>query len=259
MEKIPFPNSFDLDKKVSLVIKYNDYPNLHSGMTELSVNQAIEQVKNNIIKQLEVPVDYRKCSFENYDGKDNQMNLLQLKIATDQGFETPTGENINLYLWGKGAYGVGKTHLLYASIQEYLRSNRNIRTYAEAGIPVVEFVGKSVCILSEYEFIGMLKDTFKPNSETTEMDIFRKLNRYKLLCLDDVAKYTPANLDFYQRVMFQLVDYRCKNQLGIFITGNKSLHNLAEFVGYATADRLQGMITQKYQLEFHGKTHRYSG
>jgi DNA replication protein DnaC len=253
MEKIPFPKDFDFNKTVTLTTRYAGLQ--MGGISEKSVNEAIETVKRNIFKQLNIPEKYLEYTFDNYKPNENIVIFRKIKELVDKSFKTDACQNISMYLWGKGIYGVGKTHLLYASIMEYVKSPNHIRLYMHGGMPCVEYTGMSICALSEYDFLNKVKNTFRPDSNQTEEDVYSKLNSYKILCIDDVAKYTPANLDFYQRAMFQLVDGRYKKKLSLFLTGNKSLRDLAEVIGYATADRISEM-TKGYQLEFKGESHR---
>jgi DNA replication protein DnaC len=255
MGRTPYLSKTEYDKKQSLVINYKYYSNLNNGITELSVNQTIEKIKNMVYSRLNIPERYKDCSFENYEPEKNREVFQRIKKITNMGFSEQDKPTQSLYLWGKGVYGVGKTHLLYAMIKEYSMSDDNIQVFMQGGIVYVEYTGKSICALSEYEFLNKIKNTYKPESELNEGDIYERLNKYNILCLDDVVKYTPMNPDFYQRVMFQLVDERYKNKLALFITTNKSLHDLAEYIGYATADRIYEM-TKDWQLEFKGETHR---
>jgi len=249
-------NQIDYNKRISLTIRYNNFPRLSGGLSEISINDAVTKIKNNILRQLNVPERYKDATLENYDKKADLKSFNTFKSVLDNNFLNKDGELVSMLLWSNGIPGNGKTHLLYAAAKKYTQSEKVIEICADNPDNVtVSYKNSPICILTEYDFLNRIRDTFKSNSELSEGDVFDELNRYKILCLDDLVKYVPSNIDFYQRVMFQLVNERYNNKTSLIVTTNKTLVQLAEFLGVATADRLCDM-SAGYQLEFKGASHR---
>jgi len=98
--------------------------------------------------------------------------------------------------------------------------------------------------------------TFNNKSATeSEAQVYIDLSKYDILAIDDVGKYKANDMNFYRRVMFQIIDTRYNNHQGIIISSNLSKDNLGRFVGKANVDRLRGMAGE-YKLEFKGQSHR---
>jgi DNA replication protein DnaC len=248
-------NQINYDKFGSITIRYKNHPNLQSGITESTVNKVICAIKNNIIFNLKVPEKYQNSTFDNFEKTGIEKEFKKVKDIILNGFKKDNGENISAIIWSKDIYGVGKTHLLYAMVKEYLLSDSMIEVIQKGYEPVVSYNAKSICVLVEYQLLEKFRETFKPNFLKTEGDIFKELDSYDVLCIDDVSKYKPSNMDFYQRIYFQLVNERYNHNKSLIITTNKSLKELAEYIGIATADRLCEM-TQDYRIEFRGKSYR---
>ena len=244
--------TINYDEKITLTARCLKYRFDFGGIKTSTVNITMNEIRQNVLKQLNIPETFKDVSFANFDTKDNKVPFYRIKKAVDEDLIGKT----SMIFWSKDLYGVGKTHLLYAMAKEYALSDKrfNVERSGKEGV-LVDYVGSSICVLSEYDFINQIKDTFKPNSEKTEGDVFARLNKFDVLCLDDVVKYTPVNLEFYHRIMFQLIDERYKNKKSIIITTNKTLGQLGECIGVATADRLYEM-TKGFQLEFKGESHR---
>jgi DNA replication protein DnaC len=218
-----------------------------------TIKESLEKMKSDIKSKIKIPEQFKDASFDNYDPTQNAGHFKTLKNVVDMGFKK-NGKLISMILWSK-TYGVGKTHLLYSMVKSYLLSDAVFKITVDGEFVRVSYEPLKIKVIPEYTLINMVKETFKPDSEKTEGDVFKELNSFDILGIDDVVKYNPTNLDFYQRVMFQLVDERYNQNKSIIITTNKSLPELAEYIGVASADRLCEM-TKDYRLEFKGKSYR---
>jgi chromosomal replication initiation ATPase DnaA len=261
MEKLQketyLPNTvIDKDIIQPLNIRYTGgYTNSNFGMLNSTVNIVISKMKQNVLAKLNIPDRFIDSTFDNYDKKDNLIPFNAIKQISDNGFRNENNEFVSMILWSKNTYGLGKTHLMYAAIKEYALSERAINVQFMGNEVDIDYIADGIYVLEEYTLLNKIRDTFKSDSEKTEGDIFNELDKYKILCIDDLVKYTPNNLDFYQRVMFQIVNERYNNKTSLILTTNKSLVELAEYVGLATADRLYEM-TKGHQLEFKGRSNR---
>lgn len=241
----------DCDKEYLITIKYNNYfPNLLGTNVKSTINETIKKMKNEILIRFKVPELFQNANLDNFDNADNFNVFTKVVEQSKLGFKS------SMILWSKNIYGVGKTHLLYAMAKSYLVNDTNFGVKLENDNNVVlNYNALRLGLFIEYDLLNKIRDTFKPNNELTEGDIFKELNHYDVLFIDDLLKYTPSNLDFYQRVMFQIVNDRYNNKKSIILTTNKCLRELAELIGIATSDRLNEM-TKDCQLEFKGKSHR---
>jgi chromosomal replication initiation ATPase DnaA len=234
-----------------IIVRYKNYKEYPSGETFGSINEIISKIKNNVLTGLNIPDMYRQVSFDNFDKTGNITEFNKVKEVVDLEFDS-----ISCLLWSKNLYGVGKTHLLYAMVKEYLLSNKRIIIkQLNSNLVSVLYNGVKIGIFNEYDLLNKIRDTFKPNNEISEGDVFKELGKYQVLCIDDLLKYQPSNLDFYQRVMFQIVNERYNNNQSLIITTNKNLVELGEYLGMATSDRLCAM-TKNYQLQLKGNSHR---
>jgi hypothetical protein len=246
----------DFDIKYPIISTYKHYPSFHDGIGIATVNHVISIMKSKISKCLNVPERFNNSTLENYESIENMGVLSQIKKITDIGFVDDKIGQISSIFWSKNLFGVGKTHLIYAAMKEYALDDKRFEVgkIENRNVSIV-YNALSILVIPEYTLINKVRETFKSNSEKTEGDVFCELSNYDILCIDDVVKYTPTNLDFYQRVMFQIIDERYNHKQSLFITTNKSLPQLAESIGVAASDRLFEM-TKGYQLEFKGKSHR---
>lgn len=248
----------DYNKNYFIEQRFNGYFGSLVGIFKtMTVNDALLEMKNKIENyfQINENENYRQSSFANFDTKDNVAIVNKLKILIANGFKN-SDRNVSVVLWSKNIYGVGKTHLLYAMVKEYLLSSNNFEAaLINDNKVVINYKALKIRIMTEYELINKIRDTFKSDSGISEGDVFEELKQYDVLCIDDIAKYTPSSLEFYQRVMFELVNDRYNNRKSLLLTTNKTPEALTELLGCATADRLSEM-TKGYRLEFKGESHR---
>ena len=246
----------DFNKEYFVEERYNGYfYDLIGYFRIMTVSNAIAEMKQNLLNRFHFQDLYKDVSFETFDSVGNEVLVNKLKKITENGFKSGD-KSISLVLWSKNIYGVGKTHLLYAMIKKYLVDDNNFKvSWVSENRVKVSYEALKVGIFTEYELLNKIKDAFKPDSEFSEGDVFEGFKKYGILCVDDLAKYTPSNLDFYQRVMFQLIDERCSSQKTLIMTTNKTPDALTEVLGYASADRLNDM-TKNYRFEFKGQSHR---
>lgn len=249
--------NLDFDKIYNIDIRYNGYFGISGFTQRLNINQAKAEMRQKVLEKFYIPEKYSNASFENYILKDNAEAYGKIKSIASNGFVSEKKKtNISIILWSKNIYGVGKTHLLYAMFKAYLNSDKLFCITPKSDTEIqISFKALKFIILPEYELLNKIKDTFKSDSSRSEKDIFTELNRFDILCIDDMVKYNPTNLDFYQRVMFQIIDERYNRMKAIIITTNKHPKELAEFIGIAAADRLYEM-TKGYQIEFKGQSYR---
>lgn len=198
---------------------------------------------------------YNLCTLDNFIIGENKETLLKVReyIITCAKKGHMFG---SLILFSKN-WGVGKTHLIYSIANEWYKKPKTRIEYKNSGSLELYYSGISYRIIREEDLMLRIRATYGKDSTEIETDIYKELDCYDVLAIDDVGKYTPANMDFYHRVMFQIIDSRYNQQKGVVISTNLTLAELANFLGGAISDRLNEM-TKGYQLEIKGNSRRGS-
>jgi DNA replication protein DnaC len=146
---------------------------------------------------------------------ENLPEALQVQIK-----ELP--DDTGLLLWG--APGVGKTYAMAALMRKFLQEGFNCK----------RIIWEELCL--------QLRDTYKPNSKTTEFDIIRSLFEIDKLFIEDLGT-TVSNdkheSDFSLRTFLTILDKRLEHCKATFITTNKPVEQLAESFDMRIASRLQ--------------------
>jgi DNA replication protein DnaC len=136
-------------------------------------------------------------------------------------------------LYSKSA-GNGKTHLSIATVKYWL-INTWIPKYCDGDMP------KTFSVIPEHILFHEIRKTFTENNGVSEIDIIRKHSKADILIMDDIGKYSVADLAFIQRVWFSIIDERCGYKRPTILTTNKTGQQLKHHFGDYTFDRLRGM------------------
>lgn len=127
-----------------------------------------------------------------------------------------------VYLWGD--VGTGKTYAMSALAKHYLKNGY-------------------LCHRIHYELLCLqLRDTFKPASKQTELEILIPLFSVDRLFIEDVGATRgigKEETDHSRRTLLLLLDIRLEKKLPTFITGNKSVENLEASFDERIADRIK--------------------
>lgn len=127
-----------------------------------------------------------------------------------------------LLLWG--APGVGKTYAMAALMRKFLKE----------GFDCKRIIWEELCL--------QLRNTYKPNSKTTEFDVIKPLFEVDKLFIEDLGT-TVSNdkqeSDFNLRTFLVILDKRIEHCRATFITTNKPVEQLAESFDTRIASRLQ--------------------
>lgn len=142
----------------------------------------------------------------------------------------------NLVLTSPNAYGVGKTHLEVAALLKIQSETPEVYVPKRSGD--LRFNKCPVNFITESGLLMKVRGTFVKESEITEESIITPLAEVDVLAIDDIGKTKPANKDFLQRVMFDLIDRRWSEGKHIIATTNLDLPGIKRHLGEAAADRL---------------------
>ena len=129
-----------------------------------------------------------------------------------------------LLLWGNA--GVGKSYAMAAIIKDMLMKN------PDCDIKRIGF--EMICL--------KIRDTYKQNSNSTELDVINPLMAIDVLFVEDVGTTVSvgeSESDFSLRTFLVLLDSRLENCKRTFITTNKSIEELAKSFDSRIASRLQ--------------------
>ncbi len=133
-------------------------------------------------------------------------------------------ENKGLLFWGEE--GRGKSYAMAAIIKEMIKKN------PDCSIRRIGF--EMICL--------KIRDTYRQNSQTTELDIIKPLMIVENLFIEDVGTTVSVNeseSDFSLRTFLVLLDSRLENCKRTFVTTNKSIEELAKSFDSRIASRLQ--------------------
>lgn len=217
----------------------------------VTLPQVQEEQKEVWLDTCNLPVLFINKTFANFERK-LQPKAYDIMKKYD-------GEK-SIILLSPDIYGVGKTHLLAALI------NNLIETGTAAAVTTDGyFIRKYPCpvyFTAENTLLSRIRATYNRRREDdeaeTEEDIFQQLENYAHLLIDDVGKVRPRDYSFLQGTYFRIIDYRYTNQLPIIITTNLSLTELETHVGGACADRLLEMAGKENFIVMSGSSYRKS-
>lgn len=197
--------------------------------------------------------NYANKEFSNYKSNENFDSYSKLLDYA----KTPKREEgfRSVIMFGDKSYGCGKTHLMNALANMWLGNPMTRLYFNKYGEIKLEYSGVSYQIIREEDLILRILNTYKKEPKESELEIYDQLFRYDILAIDDIGKYAQTNMEFYRRVIFQIIDTRYNWHKGVVLSTNFSKGNLVEFLGVAIADRLNEMASG-YKLEFKGKSYR---
>jgi len=230
---------------------------------QLELKTATQDQQDIWLDECSMPDSFAVKAFEDFDAKLQPKAFKAVKNLPWrwQDGDGPNGEDLppkSLVLLSPGVYGLGKTHLVCALI------NQIIETEEKAVIIQKTRVKKLPCpvyFTSENKLLRRIRQTFNRNSrndctEETEEDIYTQLARYDLLVIDDVGKVRPRDLNFLQGVYFNIIDQRYTDSQPIILTTNLDLIELEEHIGGASSDRVREMAGQHGFIKMTGKSYR---
>ena len=202
-------------------------------------------------EQCNLPTLFIGKTFANFDRK------LQPK-AFDV-MKKYDGESI--VLLSPDLYGVGKTHLLAALINNLIETGETAKVTRD-GYSIRKY-RCPVYFTAENTLLSRIRQTFNRSNqrnddefyEETEEDVYHGLEKFALLVIDDVGKVRPRDYSFLQSVYFRIIDSRYSNEMPIILTTNLGFTELENHIGGAGSDRLREMCGENF-VKMTGKSYR---
>lgn len=119
-----------------------------------------------------------------------------------------------------GRLGTGKTHLAATIVQALI----------EKDVLRVRYV-------SALDMIRMVRETWRRDSDTSEIELLDRMAGYDLLVLDEVG--VQYGTDAEKITTFDVINRRYQNVVPTIVVTNLNKSGLKEFVGERTFDRLR--------------------
>jgi DNA replication protein DnaC len=236
------------DRLIKIIVDNNN---------SVSMTQALDisemELINRLTTEFKFDVRFFNATFENYKPKENKDVFS--KVLDFANNPNDCGNYKSLLLYGVDSFGCGKTHLINALAHKWFNNpivHIGVNQFNEVKLT---YIGVKYHMIREEDLMLRILATYKKEPIESETDVYDELSKYDILAIDDVGKFKPTNMEFYRRVMFQIIDTRYNQGKGVVISSNFSKESLVSFLGVAIADRLKEM-TQGYRLEFKGKSHR---
>lgn len=206
--------------------------------------KAIEEQRNWWWEQCGHTARFVNKTFKNFDQK-----LQPKAYKTVKDFDGET----SMLLLSPDIYGVGKTHLMAALINQLIEEGEPASIYRNQ----IHTHSCPVYYITEVQLLARIRKTFgnKEEDTETEADIYEQLENVSLLIIDDVGKVKPRDYSFLQSVYFRVIDSRYCSELPIVMTTNLSLTELEVHIGGASADRLREMAGKNI-VKMAGKSYR---
>lgn len=194
---------------------------------------------------------FQDKTFDNFNSK--------LQPIAYQAVKNLNGKS--LVLFSPEIYGVGKTHLVAAL------ANHLINTKAPAVLDSTLRVRTGTCpvhFITESLLLARIRDTFNEREDRgpvkeTEETVYRFINSFPLLIIDDTGKVRPRDLSFLQSVYFRIIDQRYTEKKQLIITTNLDAAGLTNHIGGACMDRLYEMAGQSGFVYLKGQSYRQIG
>ena len=198
-------------------------------------------------------------TFENFERK-LQPKAFDAVKKYDYHFEDDAPPR-SLVLLSPNIYGVGKTHLVAALLNQIIETEEtlNVRedgTFRNLPCPVY--------FTAENLLLSRIRATYSRSNqhnddefyEETEEDVYQKLEKFDLLVIDDVGKTRPRDHSFLQGVYFRIIDSRYTSEEPVILTTNLSFAELENHIGGASSDRLREMAGKDGFIVMGGQSYR---
>ncbi len=194
---------------------------------------AIAQNRKEIIKQMKdgnlFNKKYGLCNFDNFIVTEQNKELFEMLQDYLYGSYRAVRSGIGIYLWGEP--GTGKTHVMYVLANELAYENY-YTVYFTSILDILNGIKKNFTDIEEQE------------------NIKEKAKEAQFLFLDDIgAEQLKDDSDWYKSIIYEIIDYRYRQNKSTIFSSNYSKTELVEKRHYD--ERLVQRIMEMCPLEYH--------
>lgn len=181
---------------------------------EVRLQQEIDKLfNNNKESKLKKLLDYSNLgerffdkTFASYQVNNNNIKAFETAKRFVQNFETANSRGTGIIFYG--SYGVGKTHLACSIANELIKMQ------------------KSVIFGSTIKLLGIIKKSYKNESEEDESKIISEFINCDVLIIDDLGKEKPSEWGLEK--LYYIINERYEHNKPIIITTNFSENQLID-------------------------------
>lgn len=162
-----------------------------------------------------IPSRFIGRTFDNFTAE-TEAQRHALTVARDfaENFEENHRKGRGLIF--SGMPGTGKSHLAAAILQHHIT--------------------RDVCYLTCLDMIREIRETWRKDSERSELEVLRTLGALDLLVLDEIGMQYGTEGE--QTLIFEVLDRRYREVLPTVLLTNQDKKGLQTFIGERTWDRL---------------------
>jgi DNA replication protein DnaC len=182
------------------------------------------------LSQSGIPLRFRDRTFDNFVA-DTDAKRNALKIAADfaESFDEHLQSGTTVVFSGKP--GTGKSHLAIAAAVVAMKTN-------------------TAMYLNAMDLIRMVRDTWRRDSEMTEIAVLTELSTVSLLVIDEIG--VQYGTDGEQVILFDVLNRRYRDLMPTILLTNLGKAGMKEFLGERSFDRLrEGGIWVAFDWESH--------
>jgi DNA replication protein DnaC len=165
-----------------------------------------------------IPKRFHNATFDNYqcgDDKRQQLAFATCKRYAER-FDDRLEKGGSMILIGK--CGTGKTHLSYAIVRAVFEQ------------------GNSVKVTKVYDLTSEVKQTWSPNSPTSEHEAIRKYTDPDLLVIDEVGVQFDTQAE--KQILFRVLDKRYESMKPVILISNMNMESMTACMTEPVMDRM---------------------
>lgn len=194
---------------------------------------TIAQNRTEILKRMKdgnlLGTRYRLCNFDNFFVTEQNKELFEMLQDYWYGSCKASKCGIGIYLWGEP--GTGKTHAMYTLANE-LAYSEDCTVYFTSILDILNGIKKNFTDIEEQE------------------NIKEQAKDAQFLFLDDIgAEQLKDDSDWYKSIIYEIIDYRYRQNEPTIFSSNYSKTELVEKRHYD--ERLVQRILETCPLEYH--------
>lgn len=184
---------------------------------EIAKQQVEQERMERKFKQAGIPLRFREKTLNNFVA-DTDKKVKALKIATDfvNNFDANFASGMTIIFSGKA--GTGKSHLAIAIAHEVMPAY-------------------TALYINALDAVRMVRDTWRKDSEKSELQVLDMLGSLGLLIIDEVG--VQYGTESEQMIMFDIINRRYRDCKPMILLTNLDANGFAEYLTERSADRLK--------------------